>query len=253
MDKSLQMRAILIGGISAGVLSSIPGLGMAVNCCCCGGFVTLGALAAVYYFVYKTPAWPGDGDGVLVGLGTGILAGTISGALNAFTQLFASPNPEEVLKGLEGLMNFLPSQYQDLVRQSLEQSAAAPKAPGIIFSMLIIVVLSSVAGAVAGFLGMRLFRPLRTLPALPAPTPAFYPGSYPPAGPPAPAGPAGSYWPAPAGPGAPTAAGPYPAPAPAPAPPGPAPSGPEPGAPGGAPAPKPPEGEGGGEGQDRGG
>jgi hypothetical protein len=206
MDKSLQMRAILLGGIAGGLLSSIPGLGVVVNCCCCGGFVSLGSLAAVYYLVYKTPTWPSDGDGLLVGLAAGLLAGTIWGTLNAFTQLVASPDPEALMKGLEDLLEIFPSQYQDLIRQSREQSATAPKAPGIIFSMLLIVVLSSMMGAVAGFLGMRLFRPLRGLPALPAPSNIYgYPGS-------GPAGPGGTAppWPGPATPAGPSAMSPPP-------------------------------------------
>jgi hypothetical protein len=184
MDQSLQLRAILLGGLIGGLLSAIPGLGIMTDCCCCGGFVSLGALAGAFYYVQKTNIYPRDADGLIIGLGAGALAGAIAGLANAVIQLLTPK--ADMLEGTEELvklLGFLPPQFQEVIRQSMEQSAQQPRGAAVVMSMLMIVVLSCLAGALFGFLGLRFFRSRRLHQAA-TPTPPY--GYYmppPPVGP----------------------------------------------------------------------
>jgi hypothetical protein len=182
LDKSVQLRAILLGGIAGGLLSAVPGLGM-LAFCCCGGFVTLGALGSVYYFVSKSPLPPRDADGMIVGLGSGTLGGTIAGVANSIMQLL-TPR-DEIMRSLEEmqkLLGFLGPGSQELLQRSIEQSAHQSLAPAVIMSMLMIVALSCLAGSLAGLIGTRLFRSWRRQwPGVPT-APGYYPtapGAYP--------------------------------------------------------------------------
>lgn len=177
MNQPLQFRAILIGGLIGGLLSAIPGLGILTDCCCCGGFVSLGAVIASFYYVQRTLTYPGDGDGLVIGLGSGALAGTIAGLSSALIQLLTSRvQMEQSAEEMAKLFQFLPPQFQELMRQSLEQSAQQPRGLAVVMSMILIVVLATLAGGLFGFLSLRFFRDRRIrqfAAAAPAPPPYF--------------------------------------------------------------------------------
>ena len=153
MNKPLYTRSILIGGVIAGALSGLPVI-QAANCCCCCLWVILGGVIAAYVFVYNAQTFPRDGDGALVGLGAGAIAGIIASAMNAVTGYFSAPS----YKSLEPLLTEVPPQFQEVVRQGLEQSVSLAST---VFSMFMTIIVFSAVSALGGLIGIRIFRPLR--------------------------------------------------------------------------------------------
>ena len=67
----------LIGGVLAGLLSAIP----LVNCLCCLWIIG-GAMLASYFLIKDTPTTLSSGDGVIVGIFTGIVAAIVYAILS---------------------------------------------------------------------------------------------------------------------------------------------------------------------------
>ncbi len=175
MERSLYTRAILIGGIFSGVISGIPLFGLATNCCCCCIWYIFGGLIAAYVIVYYSPVYAGDGAGTLAGLGAGALGGIINSIMSMFFQL-VSPSSQINIQALEPFMKELPPGFQENFMEGLNQGAALSS---LIAGMLILIVVACAVSTFGGFLGMRIFRPLRMM----APA-AWPPGQYwPPQGP----------------------------------------------------------------------
>ena len=170
MDRSLYTRAILIGGIFSSVISGIPLFGLATNCCCCCIWYIFGGLIAAYVIVYYSPVYAGDGAGTLAGLGAGALGGVINSIMSMFFQLISPPSQFNT-QALEPFMKELPPGFQENFMEGLNQG---PTLGSLVAGMLILIVVACAVAAFGGFLGMRIFRPLRMM----APA-AWPPGQYP--------------------------------------------------------------------------
>jgi len=106
-----KLKPALLGGLIAGVLSSIPLL----NYCCCIGSIGGGALAGFLY-ITSSPAPVKVGEGAVIGLLTGIIGAVLYFIIGVPIAYFISGgNVEETLRGtglqlpagLSGLMLFV--------------------------------------------------------------------------------------------------------------------------------------------------
>ncbi len=180
MERSLYTRAILIGGIISGVISGTPLVGYA-NCCCCCIWYIMGGLIASYVICYYAPVYPGDGAGTLAGLGAGALGGLINSIMNMVVQLISPSRigPQTV----QPFIDKLPPKLQDSFIQGMQQGTTLGS---LILGMFFLIIIACAVATFGGFVGMRIFRPLRMM--VPAPWPqAQYP--WPPQGPGPPYGP----------------------------------------------------------------
>lgn len=196
MDKSIYIRPILIGGVVGGILSGLP-LISSFNCCCCMWVIVSGALAS-YLLVSSAVTYPVDGDGALVGLGSGALGGLIAGILNWLQFLFTGP--DQMIEQMDEIFSQIPDmppETQEIMRQMLELFQEASPLM-FLFGTLANAIIFGAVGALGGFIGLRIFRPRRFGPYPPGGMPPGY-GGWPPApgqgGPGMPGAPGGYYGP----------------------------------------------------------
>lgn len=219
MDKSIYIRPILIGGVVGGILSGLP-LISSFNCCCCMWVIVGGALAS-YLLVSSAVTYPVDGDGALVGLGSGALGGLISGILNWIQFLFTGP--DQMVEQMDEILRQIPDvppETEEIIRQMFELFQESSPLM-FLFGTITNTIIFGAVGALGGFIGLRIFRPRRFGPYPPGGMPPGY-GSWPPApgqgGPGMPGAPGGYYGPpgtppaTPPGPYAPPSTGGQPAP-----------------------------------------
>lgn len=217
MNKPSFVKPILIGGLAAGLLSGIPCVNF-LNCFCCA-WVILGGVLASYVLVKDcVNYYPTDGDGALVGLGSGALAGVIAGIMSGITSLITGPamyqtQVNEMMRNMQDV----PPEFQQAMEQIM--TVFTPGSPMMIIANVFFAVI--IFGAIAtlgGFIGMRIFRSRGGYAPPPGPMGGYggYQQGYGPpgAGMPGPyQGPAGTYGgppppPPPAMPGAPGSAPP---------------------------------------------
>jgi hypothetical protein len=167
------MRAVLIGGVTLGLLSAIPPISFA-NMCCCVWVIGGGALASYLYIRRsQTPVLMGQGAelgalagvvGTIVSLSIGIPLGLILG--DSFNEF--------LVKAFE---NFSPQAAEEM-RKQMEIAQAqtfVQKLPTILATAAFSTVIYIAFAALGGLLGVKLFEKRQmTLDNAPPPPPSSF-------------------------------------------------------------------------------
>src|SRR5262249_44672417 len=202
LEKPSKIAPALIGGITLGLLSAIPGLNLGNACCCL--WVLLGGAIAAKMLINRSPVYPvQSGDGAVVGL----LAGAVGSVVNLLIGI-----PLQLLFGQAIMLSFLEWMRnltgQDpnataQIDQAIRMYQNRPFAEALVQSLiywLIGAVITMGFGALGGLLGVAFFEKRKG-----GPPQAYPPPGYPPPPPPS------SYPPPPgypqSGPGAPYGGG----------------------------------------------
>ncbi len=177
--KPAKVMPALYGGIIIAVLSTVPGLSL-VNCLCCAG-VMVGGLMSVYF--YKNTLTPESsplesGDGVQLGLLSGVFGAVVALVLNAVIQAaFGDIGATFVKDIMEKIVESgdMPPEVADKIRQSLAESGTAgARAMGIFFTFVTHIVIFPIFGLFGGLIGVSLFKS-KTPPAPVQPQPPSLP------------------------------------------------------------------------------
>lgn len=183
MNEKNYLRPILLGGLVCGLCSGLP-LIQNFNCCCCMWGVLGGGLAG--YLLVKAVGFPTDGDGAVVGLGSGALGGAIAGMLNFLLFMLQGPQQlQEAMNQALSQMDNVPPEFQQIFAQLfdiLRSGSPLFMLLGVIMQILIF----SPVGAIGGFIGVRIFR---SQTAGSFPSAGFSGGGFPQGGPGGPASP----------------------------------------------------------------
>ena len=148
-----KLKPALIGGVTFGVLSSLPWIDM-VNVVCCALYIGGGVLA-VYLHLKDAPPTPKAtyGDGAVVGLLAGLF-GAVAVTLTSTVLTFLGLNksPEEILAALTKAGIELPESVLNMAGPS-----------GLSFSMVLTnlvtaLVLYGIFATLGGLLGVAIFR-----------------------------------------------------------------------------------------------
>jgi hypothetical protein len=177
MDKKGMLKPAAIGGILLGVLSSLPIISF-FNCFCCAWIIGGGILAA-YIYVKDSPAAVKLGEGVALGLMTGII-GTAVVALFSIPLLILSQEgglAEQILKTIDQVPGF-PADDRKAMVDLLSREGF-----GTVLYVLSIagwLVINCLMAMVGGTLGIALFEKRRTQGPAPGAPPAEPPSLPPP-------------------------------------------------------------------------
>ncbi len=177
------VKAMLIGGLIAGFLNVIPVL----NCCCCL-WTILGGVIGSYIYVNSARQWPTDGDGVVIGVGAGVISGVMYGFYTLAMRLVFTP--ETMMRIMDQILVNMPPEAAEQFRQAMEQQYQTGIAATLVSIVIYLVVIMGVS-ALGGYLGMTYFRPKRFGPRPPGAPMA--PGGYYPGGPAGPGMPGQGY------------------------------------------------------------
>lgn len=153
---SNKMKAVLLGGLVAGLLSGTPLIG-AGNVCCCLWVIVGGALAV--YLYGKDVPFLMSGDAALLGLQSGMVAAVVKTIIDIpihflMVRFAGTMQREFIEKMIEQNPDF-PAPLAGLMRQFMSPGfAIGALLIGFIFSL----VLFSIFGALGGLLGQAIFK-----------------------------------------------------------------------------------------------
>ncbi|MFY9607204.1 MAG: hypothetical protein WAU45_01155 [Blastocatellia bacterium] len=186
IEKPSKLQPALVGGLTIGVLSSIP-LVSAGNICCCL-WVLLGGAIASRMMVKRSPHLPiTTGEGAEVGALAGVVsAGVILVIGVPLNLLFSTSNSES-------MRQFADSSDNPAIREAMLQVTAMMEEHVVLFALLTWFVTSIIYIAfatVGGMIGVALFEK-RKGQQPPPPAPDYGGPGYSPPGPP----PGGPSWP----------------------------------------------------------
>ncbi|HEX9917684.1 MAG TPA: hypothetical protein VGA87_00885 [Pyrinomonadaceae bacterium] len=179
-----KMRAVLIGGVTLGLLSAIPPISFA-NMCCCVWVLGGGALAS-YLYVRRSPTPVMLGQGAELGVLAGVVGTIVSHSIGIPLGLILGESFNQFL--LKAFENFNP-QAADEMRKQMEIAAAqtfVQKLPVILATAAFNTVIYIAFATLGGLLGVKLFEKrlitLHNAPPPPPPPPVFGGGETPPGG-----------------------------------------------------------------------
>jgi hypothetical protein len=135
----------LIGGAVAGTLSSIP----LFNCLCCIWIIG-GAMLAAYLLVKDSPDVLSAGDGVIVGILTGIIAAGVHSFINVPLRPIIKGFFHNMMRWLAEYTEEVPSGWEDWLGGELSTFS-------FFLELTIFAVFFSILGALGGILGIALF------------------------------------------------------------------------------------------------
>jgi len=173
------MKAAVIGGVTWGVLTSIPGVNF-LNFFCCAWIVMGGALAA-YVYVGKSPRPVLRAEGAQLGAMAGVIGTLVAWAIGIPLSLVLSGTTNRLLVSL---MERLDPQQGEQLRRILEQAQSMPlsqRLPSIIISALVGAVVYIAFSTLGGLLGVSMFEKRKPDTGAPPPTPTAFNAGPPPA------------------------------------------------------------------------
>jgi len=137
----------LIGGLLAGVASAIPFL----NCLCCL-WVIGGAMLSAYLLSERNPAPLRTGDGLLVGVLSGIFGGVIHAILKIpFGPIYLDTS-KRFLASLSRFVQEIPSNWEE------QLETIASLTPSLfVLDLLLSCLLFAFFGAIGGLIGISLY------------------------------------------------------------------------------------------------
>lgn len=151
-----KMKAALLGGLVAGVLSGLPGIS-AGNCCFCL-WVVLGGVIAAYLYTKEVPLLR-SGEAAFVGMMSGVVAAVIATIISIPLRLLMS----RFMMGFQReFMEKMLEQNQDFPPQ-LREFMLGMFSPGFAIGMILVgfvmsLVFFSIFGALGGMLGNAMFK-----------------------------------------------------------------------------------------------
>jgi hypothetical protein len=176
------MRAVLIGGVTLGLLSAIPPISFA-NMCCCVWVVGGGALAS-YLYVRRSSSPVMLGQGAELGALTGVVGTIVSHSIGIPLGLILGDSFNEFL--VKAIDNFNPQMAEE-VRKQVEIAQAqsfVQKLPVILGTAAFNTVIYIGFATLGGLLGVKFFekRQMNINNASPPPPPSFGGDQTPPGG-----------------------------------------------------------------------
>lgn len=181
------MRAVLIGGVTLGLLSAIPPISFA-NMCCCVWVLGGGALAS-YLYVGRSQTPVMMGQGAELGALSGVVGTIVSHSIGIPLGLILGESFNRFL--VKAFENFNP-QVAEEMRKQMEIAAAqtfVQKLPVILATAAFNTVIYIAFATLGGLLGVKLFekRQMNLNNTTPPPPPSDFGGT------PTPTGGAGGY------------------------------------------------------------
>ncbi len=166
-----KLKPALIGGVAAGLASSIPPISC-LNCLCCALYIGGGFLAAYLYLKEAPPTAEAPlGDGAIVGALAGVVTAVIGGAVGIVIALAFGFGPEQMVEMIEGFGAELPPEARDAMLQSGGATIGAQ-----LLNALIAGVFAVIFSTLGGVLGAALRHKKAAPPApptAPPPPPTF--------------------------------------------------------------------------------
>jgi hypothetical protein len=138
----------LVGGIAAGVLSSVPLL----SCLCCLWIIG-GAMLSANLYAKNSPASLSAGDGAIVGIFSGIAAAVAASLVNL---AFLPANREVARRVADQMSQLFPNMSQEW-DSMLPGSPLGASLPIFLFGLLVQAAVFAVFGALGGVIGASLF------------------------------------------------------------------------------------------------
>jgi len=192
----------LVGGIIAGMLSSIPLVNLG-NCCFCA-WLLVGGAVATKMLINRAPRPVRSGEGAQVGAVAGLIAAGIYSLISLALAVFniGQRIQEDLFTRIADMSN--DPNFQERIRKMIEESANQPQAQKLVSALIFLVIVSVIYigfSTLGGLLGVALFEkrrdqppPTQYPPGYPPQYPPNYPPNYPPQYPPpsAPSGPSAS-------------------------------------------------------------
>ena len=176
----------LVGGLIAGLLSSIPLVNIA-NCCFCAWLLVGGAIAAKM-LINRTPRPVRSGEGARVGAVAGLIAAGIYSLISLAMVVFGIG--QDIQQQQESLREIAERsgdpQVREMAQRFVEMIVNQTPAQRIFFAFVILIMLSALYvgfSTLGGLLGVALFEKRRDQPP-PQQYPPGYPQQYPPNYPP---------------------------------------------------------------------
>jgi len=146
--RSGMLMPALVGGVTAGVLSSVPFLG----CLCCLWIIG-GAMLAAYLLARNSSVSLTAGDGAIVGIFTGIVAAVVDSLVSLPFQAMNEELMRNLMDQFSQFTKEMPSGWEAWLERTGEGFSPAWFMLGLIFAAFIFAAL----GALGGVIGVSLF------------------------------------------------------------------------------------------------
>jgi len=143
-----KLKPALIGGVAAGLASSIPPI-YCLNCLCCALYIGGGFLAAYLYLKEAPPtAEAALGEGAIVGALAGVVAAVVAGAVSIVIALAFGFDAAWLMEMMEGFGAQIPPE----MREAMEQSGGATIGSQLLGALIggVFAVIFSTLGGVLG-------------------------------------------------------------------------------------------------------
>jgi hypothetical protein len=180
MNFEKMLKPALIGGVLLGILSSLPVINL-FNCLCCAWIIGGGILAA-YLYVRESPVPVSLGNGVALGLLTGIAGGIVEAVFSVPLHFLINRGAMGVAEQLTRALDQVPNMPPE-TRSALE-SIFSRGDMGMVFfalSLLISLIIACLFAMLGGAIGVAIFEKRK-----PKSTPEDQTSYNPPANPPPP-------------------------------------------------------------------
>jgi hypothetical protein len=138
----------LVGGLAAGVLTSVPFLG----CFCCLWIIG-GAMLSAHLWAKNSPVSLTAGDGAIVGIFSGIIAAVAMSVLSLPLQAMNREFARRFVEQLSQWFQNLPSEWDAWLQRSAQGTTLAMFLFGLVVSAAVFAVL----GGLGGVIGASLF------------------------------------------------------------------------------------------------
>lgn len=101
-EKPSKLNPILLGGLTIGIISGLPGLSL-LNCCCCAGIMGGGAVAVLLYkkeISHHETLLFESSDALILGILSGIVGAVLATLLSSLVFLLVGPVEMEFLRSV---------------------------------------------------------------------------------------------------------------------------------------------------------
>jgi hypothetical protein len=152
----------LIGGLTIGVLSSIPIINMG-NCLCCMWIIG-GGLFGTYLYWRELPSSHvfTAGEGAIIGLLSGLFGALFGTLLNYFFMAFLGLNTgQEILRSIIESGNDLPSEFEEVLDEFDSAGKIAPLF--VVFGLSFSLIVNSIFATIGGIIGSAIFKNKKTV------------------------------------------------------------------------------------------
>lgn len=165
-EKPNKQRSALIGGLVIGAISGLPGLNL-LNCCCCAGILTGGAVAVYLYkreFAEGTPPLESS-DALILGILSGIIGAITTTILTSLVMFMFGPVESDLLKKtFEKLVSrleqggFVPAGTLERMQDEFERSLREARTfGGILRNLVFTLIIHPIFAMLGALIGYGLF------------------------------------------------------------------------------------------------